>query len=125
MLQNQVALDHVLAQQGGTCPVVGLECCTDIFNPTNNLTQYIKDLDELHDYIARIDQVNSDWLGAWLGSWWQYGHEIVLCFMVLCVTLLLNHIMVCCCCLCVSRRVRQLKRLRHLLTLTTESDSYI
>lgn len=66
ILHNQVALD-VLVQQGDTC-AAGLEYCTVIFNHTRNFTQYIKDLDVLHDCAKCIDQVDSDWLGAWLGS---------------------------------------------------------
>lgn len=27
-LQNQAALDHLLVYQGGTCAVIGVECCT-------------------------------------------------------------------------------------------------
>ena len=27
-VQNRIALDLVLAPEGGTCPLVGFECCT-------------------------------------------------------------------------------------------------
>ena len=27
-VQNRIALDSVLAPEGGTCPLVGFECCT-------------------------------------------------------------------------------------------------
>lgn len=36
------------------------------FDPTPNLSQSIKDL---KDCVQHLDQVKSDWYGAWLGSW--------------------------------------------------------
>ena len=35
-LQNRAALDYLLASQGGTCAVIGTECCT--FIPDRNST---------------------------------------------------------------------------------------
>ena len=35
-LQNHAALDYLLASQGGTCAVIGAECC--IFIPDHNAT---------------------------------------------------------------------------------------
>uniref|UniRef100_A0A8C9YTN4 ERVV2 protein n=1 Tax=Sander lucioperca TaxID=283035 RepID=A0A8C9YTN4_SANLU len=45
-LQNRAALDFLLAARGGTCAVIGAECCT--FVPDNNAT--IGDIiNHLHD----------------------------------------------------------------------------
>ncbi|XP_053362350.1 uncharacterized protein LOC128532151 [Clarias gariepinus] len=125
ILQNRVALDYILAQQGGTCAVVGPECCTDVFDPTLNLTHYIKNLEELRDRVIHIDQVNSDGLGAWLGSWWIYGREILLAFMVFLFILLLAYVAIRCCCLCVSKSVKHTQIAETTIILTPRPNAYI
>ena len=49
---------YVIAQQGGTCSVIGSECCSDVINPTNDLNQYVKELEDLHDRLSHMDQVD-------------------------------------------------------------------
>ncbi len=36
ILQNRVALDYILATQGGACTIIGPECCTGVMDPTEN-----------------------------------------------------------------------------------------
>ncbi len=39
ILQNRVALDYILATQGGACTIIGPECCTGLMDPTENLNK--------------------------------------------------------------------------------------
>ena len=76
-LQNRLALDYVLASQGGTCAIVGSECCTYIPDDSENITP-------LADHIRRVAKTIQDegnqyhnynppgWLGQWFGSWGSY-----------------------------------------------------
>lgn len=67
-LQNRAALDFLLAAQGGTCAVIGSECCT--FVPEYNAT--IGDIiNHLHDTAHSVHQDGSslfDWLSTMFGS---------------------------------------------------------
>lgn len=38
VLQNRMALDFILAEKGGTCAIVGQECCTYIPDESSNIT---------------------------------------------------------------------------------------
>lgn len=61
-LQNRAALDFLLAAQGGTCAVIGSECCT--FVPEYNAT--ISDIvNHLHKTANAVHQDSSSWFG-WL-----------------------------------------------------------
>ncbi len=42
ILQNRVALDYILATQGGACTIIGPECCTGLMDPTENLNKIHK-----------------------------------------------------------------------------------
>lgn len=67
-LQNRAALDFLLAARGGTCAVIGSECCT--FVPEYNAT--IGDIvAHLHQTAISVHQDSSslfDWLKATFGS---------------------------------------------------------
>ena len=44
-MQNRIALDMLLAEKGGTCAVIGVECCTyipDNSEDIDNLAEKIK-----------------------------------------------------------------------------------
>lgn len=67
-LQNRAALDFLLAAQGGTCAVIGSECCT--FVPEFNAT--IGDIiTHLHDTAASVHKDPTslfDWFSSTFGS---------------------------------------------------------
>lgn len=70
-LQNRAALDFLLAAQGGTCAVIGSECCT--FVPDYNAT-IAKIVDHLHETAQTVHKVVehsasiSDWLSSTFGA---------------------------------------------------------
>lgn len=86
-LQNRAALDFLLAAQGGTCAVIGSECCT--FVPEYNAT--IGDIiNHLHDTAHTVHQDSSslfDWLKTAFGSV-SYRLIEVLIIMVVFIVLL-------------------------------------
>lgn len=51
-LQNREALDYLLAGQGGTCTIIGDECCTFVPDRYSNVTN-------LAEYIATVAKNNS------------------------------------------------------------------
>ncbi|XP_058650483.1 uromodulin-like [Onychostoma macrolepis] len=47
ILQNRVALDYILATQGGASTIIGPECCTGLMDPTKNLNNIQQDILDL------------------------------------------------------------------------------
>ena len=69
-LQNRMALDLVLAAQGGVCKVINTECCTYISDATSAVHDVIADTEQ------GIKELHEDhgWnpfggMQAWVGSW--------------------------------------------------------
>lgn len=86
-LQNRAALDFLLAAQGGTCAVIGSECCT--FVPEYNAT--IGDIiNHLHDTANSVHQDRSslpDWLSSTFGSMSYRIVEVMIILAVFTVSL--------------------------------------
>lgn len=86
-LQNRAALDFLLAAQGGTCAVIGSECCT--FVPDYNAT-ISNIVSHLHDTANSVHQDSSslfDWLKPTFGSLTHHivgGMIILLVFIFFC-----------------------------------------
>ncbi|XP_068445786.1 syncytin-A-like [Clinocottus analis] len=81
-LQNRAALDFLLAAQGGTCAVIGSECCT--FVPDYNAT--IGDIiSHLHETAKSVHQDSSslfDWLKTAFGSMSQRAAGVLIMVVV-------------------------------------------
>jgi len=86
-LQNRAALDFLLAAQGGTCAIIGSECCT--FVPDYNAT--IGDIvNHLYDTAKSVQQDSGslfDWLKTAFGSMGHHILEVVI-VLVACIVLL-------------------------------------
>lgn len=84
-LQNRAALDFLLSAQGGTCAVIGAECCT--FVPEYNAT-IGNIIDHLHESARSVHQDSSslfDWMKPTFSSLTHYAVEgivILLAFSV-------------------------------------------
>ncbi|XP_039978794.1 endogenous retrovirus group PABLB member 1 Env polyprotein-like [Xiphias gladius] len=70
VLQNRMALDLILASQGGVCKVLGWECCSYISDASSAVHDVVADtergIQELHE--------DHDWnpfgeMQSWTGSW--------------------------------------------------------
>lgn len=99
-LQNRMALDYLLADKGGTCALIGSECCTYIPDSSENITNIVKHIrDAVSQYKNPKSQGWFDWmLGGWLGSMGQillHGLVIVVAVFV-CISLFVK--MAKCCC---------------------------
>lgn len=67
-LQNRVALDFLLAAQGGTCAVIGSECCTFVPEYNATINQIASHLLEAGQSVHQDSSSVSDWLGSMLKS---------------------------------------------------------
>lgn len=86
-LQNRAALDFLLAAQGGTCAVIGSECCT--FVPDYNAT-IGNIISHLHDTANSIHQDSSslfDWLKSTFGSVTYHFVELMVIVLVIIIFL--------------------------------------
>ncbi len=79
ILQNRVALDYILATQGGACTIIGPECCTGLMDPTENLNKIQQDILGLSEKLHQMTEDNSSWFGNLLGKPWLWIKEIAFC----------------------------------------------
>ncbi|KAI2646120.1 hypothetical protein H4Q32_023831 [Labeo rohita] len=61
ILQNRVALDYILATQGGACTIIGPECCTRLMDLTENLNKIQRDIIDLSEKLHQMTEDNSSW----------------------------------------------------------------
>lgn len=87
-LQNRMALDLLLAAQGGTCKVLGSECCsyisdatTDVMNMVHDTAQGIKELHENHG-------LRWDFTGLF-GSWGEGVVKLLATIVIVLIAVLL------------------------------------
>ncbi len=94
ILQNRVALDYILATQGGACTIIGPECCTGLMDPTENLNKIQQDILGLSEKLHQMTEDNSSWFGNLLGKPWLWIKEIaiLLLFLLLAYYLCLHSI---------------------------------
>jgi len=83
ILQNRVALDYILASQGGACTIIGPECCTGLMDPTENLTKIQQDILDLSTGLKKMTEDNSTWFGNLIGKPWMWMKEIAILLLFL------------------------------------------
>lgn len=67
-LQNRAALDFLLAARGGTCAVIGSECCTFVPDYNATISEIVSHIRETAQSIHQDSSSLSDWLGSMLTS---------------------------------------------------------
>lgn len=67
-LQNRAALDFLLAARGGTCAVVGSECCTFVPDYNATINEIVSHLHETAQSVHQDSSSLSGWLGSMLKS---------------------------------------------------------
>lgn len=89
VLQNRMALDLLMASQGGVCAVVGDHCCTYV--PDNDADGHIIDsalsnITALQEATSKDGTPPSDWLSSLWSSWkgWlvQVGLVLFVVFLI-------------------------------------------
>uniref|UniRef100_A0AAZ3P1N7 Envelope glycoprotein n=1 Tax=Oncorhynchus tshawytscha TaxID=74940 RepID=A0AAZ3P1N7_ONCTS len=104
--QNRVALDMLLAREGGLCQIIGDHCCTFIPQGDDNLTIVVEHLKELRGVLEREHQPDINWnplgwvqsmFGVWAATifhWFIYGLIllIALLLIIICVKKLFNKV---------------------------------
>jgi len=82
ILQNRVALDYILASQGGACTIIGPECCTGLMDLTENLTKIQQDILDLSTKL-KMTEDDSSWFGNLIGKPWMWMKEIAILLLFL------------------------------------------
>lgn len=76
--QNRMALDMLLAKEGGVCKMFGNMCCTFIPNntaPDGSVTRALAGLTTLSSELAEnsgVDSIFGDWMEKWFGKYTSY-----------------------------------------------------
>ncbi len=72
VMQNRMALDMLLSEKGGTCAIIGSECCTYIPDNSERITDLTKKIKnegaKLHNYFKDTWGITS-WLVSTFGGW--------------------------------------------------------
>uniref|UniRef100_A0A1A8BZF0 Uncharacterized protein n=1 Tax=Nothobranchius kadleci TaxID=1051664 RepID=A0A1A8BZF0_NOTKA len=93
LMQHQLALDLLLASEGGLCHVIGSECCSYVPDTADNLTMTLTHMNDLLSQM-KAEDVNApagfafwDWVtsGSWFHLVLQYLVPVVICIVVFAV----------------------------------------
>ncbi|XP_034143304.1 syncytin-1-like [Esox lucius] len=111
-MQNRLALDYILSAQGGTCAVIGTECCTYIPDNSEELTDLAG---KIREEGAKYNNYNPDDLGfsTWLSSTFgKLGGSLLTMIMPVVVVVLVFFILItlakCAVDRCLSLKVRRM-----------------
>lgn len=95
ILQNRIALDMLTAAQGGTCALVGIECCVYVPDLHANASHT---LNKMQKHIKAIEAIGQDPLSRWLAS--LPSHWRLLMMGILSFLLGLSLVFLCLCFFC-------------------------
>ena len=70
VIHNRMALDILIAAQGGTCAIIKVECCVYIPDLSGNVSTA---LDDMENQVKAMSNENIPfWILSWVkGDWWQ------------------------------------------------------
>lgn len=100
--QNRLALDYLLAAQGGVCGLIGPECCVKVSDVSSNLTTRIKEIQTLSvqtkTFREQLQNWNPlNWLGIELSELMKKVVGGILMFLVLiCSIYIMIQLALCC-----------------------------
>ncbi|XP_055770598.1 uncharacterized protein LOC129846758 [Salvelinus fontinalis] len=97
--QNRLALDMILASQGGVCKMFGEQCCIpNNSSPDGSISKALSGLDKLSVEIKGLAGVEEEGLFSWFGEWFgRYTALVVTGFL----TLIVVFLMLMCCAACI------------------------
>lgn len=104
VFQNRMALDMLLAEQGGVCSMFGTQCCTFIPNntaPKGRLTRAVDGLKTLSNKIKEHSGVDSAMWHKWLNIFGKYKILVVSVLMSRAVFAAIMILCGCCCIPCI------------------------
>lgn len=70
-LQNRMALDYLLAEQGGVCALINNTCCTYIPDYSNNITDHINKVKEAVAALRRRPKSMLDGISDSIKGWFN------------------------------------------------------
>ena len=85
VIHNRMALDLLIAAQGGTCAIIKVECCVYIPDLSGNVSTA---LDDMENQVKAMSNENIPfWILSWVkGDWWKtiFTTVIVVLIVLLC-----------------------------------------
>ena len=85
VIHNRMALDILIAAQGGTCAIIKVECCVYIPDLSGNVSTA---LDDMENQVKAMSNENIPfWILSWVkGDWWKtiFTTVIVVLIVLLC-----------------------------------------
>nr|XP_019586350.1 PREDICTED: endogenous retrovirus group PABLB member 1 Env polyprotein-like isoform X1 [Rhinolophus sinicus] len=95
VLQNRMALDILTAAQGGTCALVGTECCVYVPDYHANISHTLA---KMQNHIKSIDDLAQDPLSRWLSSLSTHWRVVITGVLAFLLGLFLFFVCLYCCC---------------------------
>ena len=72
VLQNRLALDILVATQGGTCAIIHAQCCTYLPDMSTNVTHFTKHVNKMIQAVDSLEaSVTARWETLTISPWWK------------------------------------------------------
>uniref|UniRef100_UPI00398F07D9 endogenous retrovirus group PABLB member 1 Env polyprotein-like n=1 Tax=Pristiophorus japonicus TaxID=55135 RepID=UPI00398F07D9 len=128
-LQNRMALDYLLAKEGGTCALIGEECCTyipDKSEEIGSLAEYIrKKVIEYKQTVGQDGITLWGWASGWLGSLGKSVVQGLIIFLLIVFALYLLFVVIKCCCAKVGETMLPIETTARVMVAPTAEGSCV
>ena len=87
VIHNRMALDILIAAQGGTCAIIKVECCVYIPDLSGNVSTALDDMENQVKAMSNENIPFWTWVLSWVkGDWWKtiFTTVIVALIVLLC-----------------------------------------
>uniref|UniRef100_A0A8B9NB51 ERVV2 protein n=1 Tax=Accipiter nisus TaxID=211598 RepID=A0A8B9NB51_9AVES len=103
VMQNRMALDLLLASQGGVCTIVNTSCCTYV-DQSGRISTDLAEIWKQTKFLHQVTKDNMSWgfeelwhkLTSWLPNWTWLKNLFIIAIIVICVCILACIMIQCC-----------------------------
>ncbi|KAK7160645.1 hypothetical protein R3I93_008336 [Phoxinus phoxinus] len=74
VIQNRLILDMLTAERGGVCKMLGISCCFNIPDYSDNITNIIE---HMREAVKEPERANNQWAGWIMSFWGDWMHWII------------------------------------------------
>ncbi|XP_051996372.1 uncharacterized protein LOC127653643 [Xyrauchen texanus] len=105
VIQNRLVLDMLTAEKGGVCKMLGMSCCFNIPDYSDNITNVIE---HMRKAVQEPEHIESTWVTWFMNLWGGWGYWLIQTVLPIAVIGLLILLCLPCIITCVSSSVQRL-----------------